>query len=469
MYDYQLIVIGAGPGGYVAAIRAAQLGLRTAVIENREVGGTCLNRGCVPTKTLLHAAQLFAEAKEFEALGLHVEGLSYDVNRLYARKDEVVEKLRGGIEQLLKANKVALFSGTGSIAAPHRVVFSGAGEPRVLTAESILIATGSSPARPPIEGLNLPNVVTSDELLSQSERVFQRLVIIGGGVIGVEFASVFGALGCEITIIEALDRVLPAMDREISQNLSMILKKRGTALHTGARVERIEQAGEALRCVFTEKGEQREALADGVLVAIGRRPNTEGLFCAGFALETVRGAVAVNEHFATSAEGVYAIGDVTAGIQLAHMASAQGAAAVEHIAGHTPTVRLDIVPSCVYTNPEIACVGLTVDEAKARGTAVLTGKFIMSANCKSVIENQERGFIKVLFDSETGKTLGAQLMCARATDLVSELATAIVNGLTREQLANVIRPHPTFTEAVTEAVEDACGKAVHSAPRRKPI
>lgn len=464
MYDKQLIVIGAGPGGYVAAIRAAQLGLSVALVENREVGGTCLNRGCIPTKTLLHAAQLFAQAKEFSAIGLTIEGLSYDVNRLYGRKDEVVEQLRAGIEQLVKANKIELIYASASITAPHCVTLTGGETPRELTAENILIATGSVPSRPPIEGLTLPNVVTSDELLSQGDKVFKRLVIIGGGVIGVEFASVFGALGCEITIVEALERVLPTMDREISQNLAMLLKKRGVAIHTGARVEKITQSGDALICEFTEKDTQCTVEADGILVAIGRRPNTQGLFGEGFAVEMNRGAVAVDEHFATGEKSIYAIGDVLAGVQLAHVASAQGIAAVEYMAGHTPNIRQDIIPSCIYTSPEIACVGITADEAKAQGTAVKTGKFIMSANGKTVIEGGGRGFIKLVFAEDTEVLLGAQLMCERATDMISELATAVVTGLTARQLAAVIRPHPTFTEAVTEAVDDALDGAIHSAP-----
>lgn len=460
-------MIGAGPGGYVAAIKAAQLGLRVAVVENREVGGTCLNRGCIPTKTLLHAAQLFAEAQAFDAIGLHVDGISYDISALHRRKDEVIEKLRAGIENLLKANKIELINGTATITAPHNISVKTADGAKELTADHILIATGSKPVRPPIEGLDLPNVVTSDELLSLSNQVYQRLVIIGGGVIGVEFASIFNALGCSVTVVEAMERVLPAMDREISQNLAMILKKRGVVIHTGAQVQQIVQADGELQCTFTDKNGEQTVAADGVLIAIGRKPNTDELFSNGFTVKMNRGSIVVDDRFCTDVEGVYAIGDVTSGIQLAHVASAQGICVAEQIAGCQPTVRLDVVPSCIYTNPEIAVVGISADDAKAQGRAVKTGKFILSANGKSLIENQDRGFVKLVFDAETDVILGAQLMCARATDLVSELSTAIVNKLTATQLAAVIRPHPTFTEAVTEAVEDTGDGAIHSMPRRR--
>ncbi|MEF9853085.1 MAG: dihydrolipoyl dehydrogenase [Hydrogenoanaerobacterium sp.] len=467
MYQKQLLVIGAGPGGYVAAIKAAQLGLSVAIAENRDVGGTCLNRGCIPTKTLLHAAQLFAAAQSFEAIGLHIEGLSYDVNKLYARKDEVVGQLRGGIEQLLKGNKIELLRGTAAITAPHCATLTGGGETRQITAENIIIATGSVPSRPPIEGLELPNVLTSDELLLQSDKVFKRLVIIGGGVIGVEFASVFGALGCEITIIEALDRLLPAMDREISQNLTMLLKKRGASVHIGSRVQKIVQNGSELCCEFTEKEAAQAVYADGILVAIGRRPNTQELFEDGFTLKMNRSAIAVDENCLTSAEGIYAIGDVTAGIQLAHFASAQGIMVAEALAGHKPNINMNIIPSCIYTSPEIACVGITADEAKERGIETKTGKAIMSANGKTLIEGGGRGFIKLVFSAKDEVLLGAQLMCERATDIISELTTAVVQGITARQLTAVVRPHPTFTEAVTEAVDDALGGAIHAAPKRK--
>lgn len=463
--QYNLVVIGAGPGGYVAAIKAAQLGMKVAVIENREVGGTCLNRGCIPTKTLMHSAHLYHEVKNFEAVGLKVEGLSYDIKKIHERKEEVVDKLRTGISQLFKANKIDFISGTATISDKNTIVVEKDGEKTEVKTEKILIATGSKPAKPPIEGLTLPNVVTSDEMLSMSDKVYNKLLIIGGGVIGVEFATVYNSLGCEVVIVEAMDRILPTMDKEISQSMAMSLKKKGIKIHTSAMVEKISEEN-GLTCYYTEKGKAQTETADGILVSIGRRANTENLFADGFEIEMERGCVVVDEKFQTSVEGIYAIGDVIKGIQLAHVASAEGIVAVENMVGKEPSIDLDVVPSCIYTNPEISAVGITADEAKAKGIKVKTGKFIMSANGKSLIAMDERGFIKVVFDEETDVILGAQLMCARATDLISEFTTAIVNKLTSEQLSSVIRPHPTYVEAVTEAIESANGCSIHTAPRK---
>lgn len=469
MKEYQLIVIGAGPGGYEAAIRAAQLGLTTTLIERRDVGGTCLNRGCIPTKAMLHSAQLYREAANFELFGLHTENTSFDWAKVHQRKNDVVVKLRTGIEQLIKANKIDFFNNSASILGKNDVQLD---QGEVIRGENILIATGSVPARPPIPGLDLPNVVTSDELLddphfTQADSLAKEILIIGGGVIGVEFASVFSSFGCHVTIVEAMERILPTMDREISQSLNMVLKKRGVSIHTGAMVEKLEQDENGLVCHFTEKGKAQAVPAQQVLVAIGRRPNTQGLFAEGFEVACERGRIVTDENFRTSVDSIYAIGDVTSKIQLAHMASAQGICAVHTIAGQKPPIDLRYVPGCIYTDPEIASVGITEDEAKQQGIPVKKGKFLMTGNGRSLIDEQERGFIKVLAHQETDVILGAQLMCSRATDIVAELATAIVNGLTCAQLAGVIRPHPTFCEGVTEAVEDVHAMAIHLAPKKR--
>ena len=469
MKEYQLIVIGAGPGGYEAAIRAAQLGLTTALIERRDVGGTCLNRGCIPTKAMLHSAQLYREAANFELFGLHTENTSFDWAKVHQRKNDVVVKLRTGIEQLIKANKIDFFNNSASILGKNDVQLD---QGEVIRGENILIATGSVPARPPIPGLDLPNVVTSDELLddphfTQADSLAKEILIIGGGVIGVEFASVFSSFGCHVTIVEAMERILPTMDREISQSLNMVLKKRGVSIHTGAMVEKLEQDENGLVCHFTEKGKAQAVPAQQVLVAIGRRPNIQGLFAEGFEVACERGRIVTDENFRTSVDSIYAIGDVTSKIQLAHMASAQGICAVHIIAGQKPPIDLRYVPGCIYTDPEIASVGITEDEAKQQGIPVKKGKFLMTGNGRSLIDEQERGFIKVLAHQETDLILGAQLMCSRATDIVAELATAIVNGLTWAQLAGVIRPHPPFCEGVTEAVEDVHAMAIHLAPKKR--
>lgn len=462
--QYDLIIIGGGPGGYVAAIRASQLGMKTALIEKEQLGGTCLNRGCVPTKTLMHTANLFGELQGAAQLGLDIKEAGYRWDGLHQRKNQVVEQLRAGIAQLLQANGVAVYNGMGTILDGHTVQTGD----DVLTADYILIAAGSVPAIPPIKGADLPGVVTSDALLEQNGVDCQRLLIIGGGVIGTEMASVYAALGKQVTIVEAAERILPTMDREISQNMSMILKKRGVEIYTSALVSEISQQEDGLCCHFTAKKEEKIVEADTILLSVGRRPCVGQLFADSFAVDcTERGFVMVDENFRTSVPSIYAVGDVIGRIQLAHAAESQGIAAVEHMQGQPVSVRHDLVPSCVYTTPEIAMVGITVDEAKKEGRAVITGKYVMSGNAKTVIEQQDRGFVKLVFDQESEVLLGAQLMCARATDLISELTTAIAAGLTREQLAGIMRPHPTFSEGITEAAEAAVGQSIHSMPSRR--
>ena len=450
--NFDLLVIGAGPGGYVAALKAAQLGMKVAVAEARELGGTCLNRGCIPTKTLLHSAELFRQTRELAEFGIAAENVVFDYAKIFARKEEISAKLRDAIARLFSTAKITLLRGNAKILDGETVLV---GEEK-FSAKNILVAAGSEPAMPPIPGIDLPGVMTSDGLLARSETPFPRLLIIGGGVIGCEFASIYSALGCEVVIVEALDRILANMDREIAQSLAMNLKQSGVKIFASARVEKIERENAstaALSVSFSQKnGEVQNVSADGVLVAVGRRPNTRGLFENGFSVENDRGAILVDENFRTSVPTIFAIGDATKTIQLAHVASAQGKAVAEIIAGKTPGVNFSAVPACVYTEPEIASVGLTADEAKARGIPVKTGKCVMSANAKSLIDSQKRGFMKLVFHAETEVLLGAQLMCGRATDIVGELSVAIANGLTRDQLASVIRAHPTFEESIDAAL-----------------
>ena len=452
MYDFDLIVVGGGPGGYEAALHAAKLGLRTALIEKDFVGGTCLNRGCIPTKALLHASSVYEEAKNGAALGISCEP-AIDLSAVYAYKQQVVEKLRGGVEGLLKSAKVAVIKGLGTLTAPHTVAV---GE-TVYTAESILLATGSVPARPPIPGLDLPGVLTSDELLSGVEP-FQSIVIIGGGVIGMEFATFFNDLGVDVTVVEGLDRLLPLLDKELGQNLSMIMKKRGVKIATGAMVKSVTKTENGLSVNFESKGAPASAEAEVVLCAIGRRPYTDGLFGEGVSLEMEGRRIKVNEKFETSMKGVYAIGDVSAKIQLAHVATAQGLYAVNEIAGKNNGVDLSIVPSCVYTRPEIASVGMTEQEAKDAEIPVKVGKVTMFSNGRTVIVNGDRGFMKVLAHAETRRILGVQMMGVNVSDMIGELGLAIANGLTPEDLLKAMRPHPTFEEALTDALKDLVAK-----------
>lgn len=466
---YDLIVIGAGPGGYVAAIKAAKLGMKTVIIENREVGGTCLNRGCVPAKAMLHAAKLYQESLSGERFGIISKEVSYDYGKVMVYKNESSESLRLGVEQLLKGNKVERIHGTGTLTKDGKVrVRTEEGE-EIFQAKSILLATGSKPAFPPIEGIRLPGIMTSDELF-QLDHVPESLLIIGGGVIGVEFATVFSSFGSKVTLLEAEERLLPGLDKEISQNLKLILKKRGVDIHTGAFVQKIEKDGQEFVCTYKETARNKEKVevlkVPYLLSAVGRIPNTDGLLEEGASLNMNRGRILVKEDFETSMPGVFAIGDVIGGIQLAHAASSQGICAVEKMSGKESSIDLTVIPSCVYTDPEIACVGITEEEAKEKGIETVTGKFLTHANCKSLITKEERGFVKVITSKETGVLLGAQMMCARATDMIGEMATAISNKLTAEQLLKAMRAHPTYNESIGEALEECVGGAIHVLPRR---
>ena len=459
MSDYQLIVIGAGPGGYVAALHAAKQGLRTAVIENRDVGGTCLNRGCIPTKTLLHSSEIIAGIKNGAPFGVGAEGIHFDMNAIFQRKRDVSAKLRGGIEGMFKAAKIDLLRGTGTVLGTGRVLFKGEDGEKELTADHIMAATGSVPARPPIPGLDLPGVVTSDELLEGCDHLYESIIIIGGGVIGVEFATFYHDLGCKVTLIEGMDRLMPTLDREVGQNLGMILKKKGVAVHTNSLVSNVEQGENGLKVNFKCKDQDMSVEGECVLCAIGRKPYTGGLFAEGLAPEFDRARLIVNDRYETSIPGVYAIGDVSAKVPLAHVASAQGVDCVDLICGKEGgKVDINTIPSCIYCVPEIACVGLTADEAKAAGRSVAAGKYVMFSNGKTVIKEGDRAFMKVVADVDTHEIVGAQLMCEHSTDMISELSTAIVNHLTVEQMLKVLRPHPTFEEGLTDALEDTLAK-----------
>ena len=484
MDKYDLIVIGSGPGGYVAAIKAAKFGKRVAIIEKGVIGGTCLNRGCVPTKTLMHSTHFISEAKRMQEAGISFTDISLDYDRLMNRKDEVLAKIRTGIEGLFKANGVTVYKGTAKIIAKNHVRVSALNENTFnsenisqskaldqsdaldITAENILIATGSVPLIPKIDGSSLKNVVTSDDLLDGEGRLYNKLLIIGGGVIGIEMATIYKELGCEVEIIEAMDRILSGMDKEISQSISMGLKKKGITIHTGAKVVKISEGGShGLVCEYIEK-DNKTTEAEGILLSVGRRSYTEGLFEEGIAPEYVGVSIKVSDDFETSISGVYAIGDVIRGRQLAHAASAQGIVAVERMFGHKSTIDLDIIPSCIYTVPEVASVGMDEAEAKNSGYEVKVGKYPMLGNSKTLLSMGERGFVKLICQADTGRILGAQLLCDRATDMIGELALAISNKLTYKELGAIIRPHPTYEEAITEAADDIDGMAIHVMPRR---
>ena len=452
--EYDLIIIGAGPGGTDAAEEAASRGLKTAIIEKSCIGGTCLNRGCIPTKTILHTAELYREAREGNGIGIiNNENLKVDAAVLQENKESILDKLRSGLTYTMEHCGVDIIEGTGVITDRNHVKVGDS----LIEADNIMIATGSVPGVPPIPGSDLPNVVTSDEMLSL-DRIPESLVIIGGGVIGIEFAAIYSSLGCRVTVIEFLKRALCNLDKEIGRSVSMVLGKRGVDIHTNSRVEEITPGsdGKTLRCIYGEKGKACEAEGEMVLIAAGRRPYTDGLICDESSeevkqLKMEKGRIVVDENYETSVPGIYAIGDAIGGIQLAHVASAEGRNAAAHIAGSQPPVRMNEVPSCVYTDPEIACVGITADDAKEAGIKVIARKYPMSGNGKSVLTQQERGFIKIIADAESEKILGAQMMCARATDMISQFSQAIASELTLDDMSKFIYPHPTFCEGIGKA------------------
>ncbi len=452
MKSYDLIVIGAGPGGYEAAFEASDLGMKTALVEKENLGGTCLNHGCIPTKSLLHAAELYRSLQEAGAFGIDARAPLPDMNRMQDRKNESVLQLRGGIEATAKKKKIDLIRGTAVLEKNRTVSVKTENGQELLEGKYILLATGSRPIVPNIPGMDLPGVMTSDELL-ESRRELQRLFIVGGGVIGVEFAFLYASLGTRVTIVEAMPQFLPNLDREIAQSLKMLLKKRGVNILTSARLEKITKNEDgSLHCLY--EGDQ--ALdTDAVLVSIGRRACTDGLFAPGVEVEMNRGQILVSPQWETSLKDVYAIGDVTGGVMLAHAATAAGRNAVRHMAGMPECADMRFIPSCVYTQPEIACVGMTMDEAKAAGISAESHKALMTANGRTVLTGAERGYIRVVSEKESGRLLGAQMMCERASDMISEFALALSAGLTVKEMERAIRPHPTFCEAITEALRQS--------------
>jgi len=464
--SYDLVVIGGGTGGYVGAIRAAQLGMKTVLIERRELGGVCLNRGCIPTKSLQHTAIRYRDILNSAALGVGVQSVTCDMEAVFAHTAQTVVKLRSGIVELLQANNVETVFGNAVVTDAGSVQVYCTDGTRELSAKNLLLSPGSKPMSLPIVGADLPGVLNSDRMLDGVGFGSSSFVIVGGGVVGVEFATLLHSFGKEVTVIEAADRLLPDLDKEIGQNLTMILRRRGLTLHIGAKLQSISIDGDLLNCCFARAGAYNSVAAQTVLVAVGRSAQVEGLFAQGVVVDMDTSGIVVNSSFQTSLPGVYAVGDVIAGsAKLAHAASAQAIRAVAHMVGKEAE-DAPLIPSCIFTDPEIASVGLTSEEAVRRGIAVRTGKYSMMGNGRSIIEQQERGFIKLVFTADTEVLVGAQLMCARATDLIAELTTAVAHKLTARQLAQTVRPHPTFSEGVTEAVEDLWGQAIHVVKRR---
>jgi dihydrolipoamide dehydrogenase len=459
--SYDVIVIGGGPGGYVAAIRAAQLGMKVACVENRPtLGGTCLNVGCIPSKALLVSSEKFVEAKDhLGAHGVKVGSVTLDLPAMMGHKDKVVKDNTVGIEFLFKKNKVDWIKGKGRIAAAGQVEVAG----QIYTTKNVIIATGSESM--PLTGVVVDEkrIVTSTGALTLSE-VPKGMIVIGGGVIGLEMGSVWQRLGTQVTVVEFLDRILPGMDGEVSKTMQKILGKQGMQFKLGTKVTSAVNVGSSVSVMLDSAtgGTPEKVDADIVLLAIGRRPYTEGLGLetAGVKLDD-RKRVAVNAHFETNVKGIYAIGDVIAGPMLAHKAEEEGVVCAEIIAGQSGHINYDAIPGVVYTWPEAASVGKTEEQLKAEGVAYKVGKFPFSANGRARAMNETEGFVKILADAKTDRVLGAHIVGADAGTMIAELVLAIEFGASSEDIARTSHAHPTLNEAVKEAALGVEGRAVH--------
>ena len=458
--SFDVVVIGGGPGGYVAALRAAQLGATTAIVEKDRMGGTCLVRGCIPTKALLQSSELYTLAKGGQPFGLVADKVGFDWPVAQKRKAAVVDQLVKGVEGLLKAGGVTTFRGAGRLAGKGAVAVGG----ETIQAGDIVIATGSAVARIPLPGAEL--TIDSDQILELKE-VPKRLAVIGGGVVGMEFAAMFAALGSKVTVLEMLPQVLAMVDADLVNVYTKHFARLGGEIHTGSKVEKIVRQNAGLQVRFSAGGEGGAVDADQVLLAVGRVPYTHGLDAEKAGVKLDRYRVVVDEHLHTDADGIWAIGDVVQRIMLAHVASYEGVCVVENIAGHSKRVPdYHAAPNCIYTDPEIAQVGLTEEDAKDKGIAVKVGKFPFAAAGRALTLGQTEGFVKVVAEPESGKILGAHIVGPRATDLIAEATLAVQNGLTLEQVDLTIHAHPTLPESFMEAALAAQGRAIHIANRR---
>lgn len=458
----KLVVIGGGPGGYVAAIRGAQLGAEVTLIEKEKLGGTCLNVGCIPTKVLLHSSELLNEVKEAKALGIEVnEEVKVNWPQLQNRKNTVVNTLVSGVSSLLEHNKVKVINGTAAFEGKSSIkVTKDQGESENIQFDNVIISSGSVPFIPPIDGRELEGVIDSTGALSL-DSIPKSMVIIGGGVIGIEFANIFNSLGCKVTVIEMLPFILPPVDREISEILKEKLKKDGTDIYNNCKVTKIENNNENLKVSFEEDNSKLNIEAQKVLIAVGRRANISNLNLESTGVSIEKGYISVNDNMETNIKGIYAIGDCTGKNMLAHVASDQGVIAVENIMGENKKMDYKTVPACVYTKPELASVGLTEEQAKEKGIDYKVGKFPLIANGKSLIMNDTEGLIKIIADKKYEEVLGVHILGLRATDLITEAALALRLEATLEEIITTVHAHPTIGEAMKEAALAVNKEAIH--------
>ena len=464
--NFDLVVIGGGPGGYVCAIRAAQLGLKTACVESRgALGGTCLNVGCIPSKSLLNLSENFHKAKkDFNHQGIEIAGIKLNIEKMMSNKNKSIQVLTKGVEFLFKKNKVTYLKGKGVIFSKYDVVIYGENNSRTnIKAKNIVIATGSEVVSIPGIEINEKNVVSSTGALS-FDKVPKKLAVIGGGYIGLEMGSVWSRLGSEVTVIEYLDYITPGMDREISNEFQKILTKQGIKFQMGSKVNTVNSKGDSVTISYTElKNSKEEKIeVDKVLVSVGRKPYTEGLNLSkvGIKLDN-KGRIEVNNKLQTSVENIYAIGDVIKGPMLAHKAEEEGIAVAETLAGQSGHVNYDVIPGVVYTSPEVATVGKTEEQLKKDNRNYKIGKFPFLANSRAKVNNETDGFVKILADSKTDKVLGVHIIGPHCGDMIAEMALAMEFGASAEDIARTCHAHPTHTEAIKEAALAVDKRPIH--------
>lgn len=469
--EFDLVVLGGGTGGYVAAIRAAQLGMKVAIVEKDKLGGTCLHRGCIPSKALLRSAEVYATLKESDKFGVLADNVGYDFGKVQKRKQGIIDQLHKGIQYLMNKGKITIFEGFGRVMGPS--IFSpqaGAvriekenGDQEIIVPRFLLIATGSRPRTLPGLTIDGEYVITSDEALELQE-LPSSVIIVGGGVIGIEWASMLNDFGVEVTVVEYADRILPLEDEEISKEMARLLKKRKVNVVTGAKVlpDSLEKGdGKVMIKAETASGEQ-SFMAEKLLVSVGRQGNVENIGLEATEIKVDRGTIVVNEYFQTAESHIYAIGDVIGGLQLAHVASHEGILAVEHMAGLNPhPMDYTKVAKCTYSRPEVANVGLTEAEAKQQGYEVKTGKFSFKALGKALVFGENDGFVKLVVDAKTNDLLGVHMIGPHVTDMISEAGLARVLDATPWEIGHTIHPHPTLSEAIAEAALAVDGKAIH--------
>jgi len=459
---FDVVVVGGGPGGYVAAIKGAQMGGKVALVEGHKIGGTCLNVGCIPTKALVHSANTYISAREAHRFGVKTGDVELDLSGVMAHKEKTVAQLVGGVEMLLKGNGVQVYRGWANVPAPGKVeVTYPDGSKETLETKNIILATGSSQQLPPVSKESLAHTISSDDAL-ELDHVPERMLVIGGGVLGVEFACIWNAFGSTVEMVKRSPLILPPVDEEISRRLMPILKRKGITVHSGIYVKEIrEEGGEKVLVADTKEGEKKEFRADVVLVAMGRVPNFGGIDLTALGVEHDKNGIKTDERMATSVPGIYAIGDVVGRTFLAPVASAEGIVAVENIFGHKAAMDYSVIPAAVFSIPECASVGLKELEAKEKGYNVKVSKFPFSANGRAQAIGETEGLVKVVGDADTGKILGVHILGPHADDLIHEGALAMKAGLTARQVAEMVHVHPALPEAVLEAMHGVQDKPIH--------